>query len=113
MKPLNIGCLSSGKHATKNIIPMIINHEEFNLVLVHARDLNKLKDSLITARIFEESSDDFDLNKIDLKFYEFEHKLYQQRGSMFLSNLSVLDILLNLGPSAKLYLNKNFKLKNY
>ena len=32
---------------------------------------------------------------------------------MFLSNLSVLDILLNLGPSAKLYLNENFKLKNY
>ena len=56
---------------------------------------------------------DFDLNKIDLKFYEFESKLYQQRGSMFLSNLSVLDILLNLGPSAKLYLNENFKLKNY
>ena len=56
---------------------------------------------------------DFDLNNIDLKFYEFEHKLYQQRGSMFLSNLSALDILLNLGPSAKLYLKENFKIKNY
>ena len=64
MKPLNIGCLSSGKHDVRIIIPMITNHDEFNLVLVHARDLNKLRDSLIAAQISEESLDDFDLNNI-------------------------------------------------
>jgi hypothetical protein len=53
---------------------------------------------------------DFVLNNIDLKFYEFEHKLYNQRGPVFLSNLSMLDILLNLGPKTKQYLKENLKL---
>tara|TARA_B100001248_G_C27386454_1_gene459935 strand:+ start:64 stop:1062 length:999 start_codon:yes stop_codon:yes gene_type:complete len=88
MKPLNIGCLSSGKHATKNIIPMIINHEEFNLVLVHARDLNKLKDSLITARIFEESSDNFDLNKITC--YEDDIYLNKNIDVVYISSPNAL-----------------------
>ena len=64
IETFNVGCLSSGKHAVRNIIPMITNHDEFNLSFWYTEDLNKLRNSLIAAQISEESLDDFDLNNI-------------------------------------------------
>lgn len=43
MKKLNIACISSGKHARKNIIPNLLQSRCFELVSIHARNTSGLE----------------------------------------------------------------------
>lgn len=43
MRKLNIGCISSGKHAKKNIIPNLLSSPCFELVSIHARNTSGLE----------------------------------------------------------------------
>jgi hypothetical protein len=44
--------------------------------------------------------DKFPQNKIDLKFFKFQHPVYRQRYPGFEPNLSAIDLLFNMGPKA-------------
>ncbi len=58
------------------------------------------------------NEEDFEKNNIKLNYYQFEYKSYKQIGDKFLSNLSILDVLFNLGPDTIDYLKENFKILN-
>ena len=53
------------------------------------------------------------LKKTDYKilYYDFKDKKYSQLGNFFLSRLSIIDLLFNIGPKSNNYLLENFKLK--
>lgn len=45
--------------------------------------------------------DKFTRNNIDLKFFNFQHPVYQQRYPGFEPNMSVIDLLFNAGPASE------------
>lgn len=47
----------------------------------------------------------FENNKIELKYFSFEHPHYQQQFEQFIPNLSIIDLLFNEGPNAEQLLN--------
>ncbi|MFB7302873.1 WbqC family protein [Heyndrickxia sporothermodurans] len=48
----------------------------------------------------------FQNNHINIVYQTFNHPVYSQRWGEFIKNLSILDLLLNCGPSAKKYITK-------
>ena len=52
----------------------------------------------------------FNENQINVKFYEFLGKKYNQNGKIFIKNLSILDIVFNLGDDALSYIRESFKI---
>ena len=46
----------------------------------------------------------------EIVYYDFKNFDYKQIGSKFISNLSSLDLLFNLGKNSKEYLENNFYL---
>ena len=64
--------------------------------------------STVGAEAYLEKNN-FKLNKIKLNFFEFNHQVYNQQGKSFLSNLSIIDVLFNIGPKTTKYLRNNFK----
>ena len=52
----------------------------------------------------------FNENQINVKFYEFFGKKYNQNGNIFIKNLSILDIIFNLGDDALSYIRESFKI---
>ena len=66
--------------------------------------------STIGSKIYLKNIIKFNENNINVKFYEFEGKKYKQFGNSFIKNLSVLDIIFNLGDDAINYIKENFKI---
>ena len=48
--------------------------------------------------------------KIEIKFFEYHEKTYNQIGKKNISNLSVLDILFNEGPNSLDFIRGSFKI---
>ena len=66
--------------------------------------------STIGSKNYLKDLNKFNENKIDIKFYEFLGKEYNQNGKLFIKNLSILDIVFNLGDETLNYIRENFKI---
>ena len=47
-------------------------------------------------------------NSIQVQYFKFKNSQYNQIGKDFINNLSIIDLLFNLGPTTLDYINKNF-----
>ena len=66
--------------------------------------------SSIGAKDYLKDIKKFSENKINLKFFEFIGNDYSQLGKSFIKNLSILDIVFNLGEDSLNYIRENFKI---
>lgn len=64
--------------------------------------------STIGAKEYLRNEDNFNTNDIRLNFFGFKNSNYQQLGTKFLKNLSIIDLLFNLGPNTLQYITENF-----
>jgi hypothetical protein len=58
------------------------------------------------------NGDEFVKNFISLKYYKFKNTEYRQLGDIYIENLSIIDLLFNLGPNTLEYIKKNFYINN-
>lgn len=64
--------------------------------------------STIGSKNYLNNDCEFKENLIDLKFYKFKNLKYKQLGSNYIENLSIIDLLFNLGPNTLNYIRENF-----
>jgi hypothetical protein len=64
------------------------------------------------SKDYLKNSDEFVKNFISLKYYEFKNIQYRQLGDNYIENLSIIDLLFNLGPNTLEYIKKNFYINN-
>ena len=50
--------------------------------------------------------------KIKIDYYDFKDKSYNINSEIFISKLSIIDLLFNLGPNSLKYLRNNFFICN-
>jgi hypothetical protein len=88
---------------------MNVDHVKENLILEICK-LKKCEEyvSTIGSKIYLKNDHKFKENSINLNFFEFKNLVYQQLGGNFLNNLSIIDLIFNLGPNSLKYINKNF-----
>ena len=68
--------------------------------------------STIGSKKYIQNGELFIKDNIKLNFYNFKYSKYNQIGQNFVDNLSVIDLLFNLGEDSIKYLRSNFKIIN-
>lgn len=68
--------------------------------------------STIGSKKYIQNGKFFFENDIKLNFFNFKYSKYNQIGQNFIENLSILDLLFNLGEDSIKYLRSNFKIIN-
>ena len=64
--------------------------------------------STIGSKIYLNNDHEFKENLIELKYYKFMNFKYKQLGNNYIENLSIIDLLFNLGPNTLDYIRENF-----
>lgn len=90
-----------------------LNKDLKNMYLL--RELCKKKNctkyiSTVGASTYMGNLKKFPDTKIEIKFFEYHEKKYNQIGNKNISNLSVLDILFNEGPNSLDFIRSSFKI---
>jgi len=60
------------------------------------------------SKIYLNNDNEFKENLIELKYYKFMNFKYKQLGNNYIENLSIIDLLFNLGPNTLDYIRENF-----
>ena len=99
-----------------NINTNITNDTNFNFLSKkndYLKDICLMKKcknyiSTIGAKNYFGEINYFENTKIKIDFFDFKNDEYPQNSKKFISQLSIIDLLFNLGPSSLKYLRKNF-----
>jgi len=66
--------------------------------------------STIGSKVYLQNIEKFPNTDINILYYEYNHKRYNQQKKNFISFLSIVDLLFNEGPDTLKILRENFKL---
>jgi hypothetical protein len=85
------------------------NSSKENLILEICKiKKSKTYISTIGSKNYLNNDYDFKKNLIELKYYKFKNFKYKQLGNDYIENLSIIDLLFNLGPNTLDYIKENF-----